>query len=85
MLCLCIYLSIYLSIHAFASGPKTAAVFFAFVFQVLRNGLLGTYLTHAKSCDNVRVPSATQWTASVQTCDNVRVPNATQRTASVPT
>ena len=27
----------------------------------------GTYLTHAQSCDNVRVPSATQWTASVHT------------------
>ena len=27
----------------------------------------GTYLTHAQSCDNVRVHSATQWTASVHT------------------
>ena len=25
----------------------------------------GTYFTHAQSCDNVRVPSATEWTASV--------------------
>ena len=49
----------------------------------------GTYFTHAQSCDNVRVPSATEWTASVHTlrmpkaCDNVRVPSATQWTASV--
>ena len=27
----------------------------------------GTYFTHAQSCDNVRVPSATEWTASVHT------------------
>ena len=27
----------------------------------------GTYFTHAQTCDNVRVQSATQWTASVQT------------------
>ena len=27
----------------------------------------GTYLTHAQSCDNVRVHSATEWTASVHT------------------
>ena len=40
----------------------------------------GTYFTHAQACDNVRVKSATQWTASVHTlhmhaltCDNVRV------------
>ena len=25
----------------------------------------GTYPTHAQTCDNVRVQSATQWTASV--------------------
>ena len=44
----------------------------------------GTYFTHAQTCDNVRVQSATQWTASVhtnaQTCDNVRVQSATQWT-----
>ena len=51
----------------------------------------GTYFTHAQTCDNVRVPPATQWSASVhtlhiaQTCDNVRVPPATQWTASVHT
>ena len=49
----------------------------------------GTYFTHAQTCDNVRVQSATQWTASVhtnaQTCDNVRVQSATQWTASVHT
>ena len=27
----------------------------------------GTYFTHAQACDNVRVKSATQWTASVHT------------------
>ena len=64
-------------------------------------GCSGTYLTHAQTCDNVRVQSATQWTASVpsatqwtasvhtlhiaQTCDNVRVPPAAQWTASVHT
>ena len=26
-----------------------------------------TYFTHAQTCDNVRVQSATQWTASVHT------------------
>ena len=26
-----------------------------------------TYFTHAQTCDNVRVKSATQWTASVHT------------------
>ena len=26
-----------------------------------------TYFTHAQACDNVRVKSATQWTASVHT------------------
>ena len=33
----------------------------------------GTYLTHAQSCDNVRVHSATEWTASVHT---LRMPKA---------
>ena len=28
-----------------------------------------TYFTHARTCDHVRVQSATQWTASVQTLD----------------
>ena len=27
----------------------------------------GTYFTHAQSCDNVRVKTATEWTASVHT------------------
>ena len=63
----------------------------AFVFKVLRSGLLqyilytcpnlwkrscskcygvdcvGTYFTHVQTCENVRVQSATEWTASVQT------------------
>ena len=30
-------------------------------------GCFGTYVTHAQSCDNVRVQSATEWTASVHT------------------
>ena len=52
----------------------------------------GTYFTHAQTCDNVCVQSATQWTASVhtlvthaQTCDNVRVQSATQWIALVHT
>ena len=53
-------------------------------------GCSGTYFTHAQTCDNVCVQSATRWTASVyfthaQTCDNVRVQSATQWTASVHT
>ena len=38
---------------------------FAFVFQVLAIDCFGTNLTHAQTCDNVPVPSATPWTASV--------------------
>ena len=50
----------------------------------------GTYFSHAQSCDNVAVQSATEWTASVhtlhiQTCDNVGVQSATEWTASVHT
>ena len=47
----------------------------------------GTYLKHVQPCDDVRVPSATQSTASVhaQTCDDVRVQSATHSTASVHT
>ena len=30
-------------------------------------GCFGAYFTHAQSCDNVRVHSATEWTASVHT------------------
>ena len=32
----------------------------------------GTYSTHAQTCDNVRVQSATQWTASVHILGQVR-------------
>ena len=51
----------------------------------------GTYFgTHAQTRDNVRVQSATQWTASVhtlhmQTRDKLRVPSGTQWTSSVRT
>ena len=39
-----------------------------FVFQVLRNGLLRHINLHmSKTCHNLRVPNATQWTASVHT------------------
>ena len=41
-----------------------------FVFKVLRNGLLRYILytcSKAQTCDNVRVQSATQWTAAVHT------------------
>ena len=34
------------------------------VFKVFRNGVLGTCLTHAKTCGNLRVESATKWTSS---------------------
>ena len=46
-----------------------------FVFKVLRNRLLRyTYLQHVQTCDDVRVQSATQSTASVyilETCPNL--------------
>ena len=49
----------------------------------------GTYLTHAQSCDNVHVQSATGRTASVhthaQSCENVHVQSATDWAASVHT
>ena len=32
----------------------------------------GTYLTHVQTCDNVRVQSATEWTASVHTLTHVQ-------------
>ena len=39
-----------------------------FGFQVLRDGLLRYRLyTHVQTCDNIRVQSATPWTAEVQT------------------
>ena len=45
--------------------PKAVIMF---VFQVLYGmDCFGTYFTHAQSSDNVRVPSATEWTASVHT------------------
>ena len=40
-------------------------VMITFVFKVLRNGLLRYIFTHVQTCDNVRVQSATQGTASV--------------------
>ena len=50
-----------------------------FVFKVLRNGLLRYILTHAQTCDNVRVSKCyamgcfgTYFT-DAQACDNVRV------------
>ena len=53
----------------------------------------GTYFTHSRSIPkaviNVRVQSATEWTASVhtlthaQSCDNLRVQSAAEWTASV--
>ena len=49
----------------------------------------GTYFTHAQSCDNVHVQSATGRIASVhthaQSCDNVHVQSATDWAASVHT
>ena len=47
--------------------PKHPKAVISFVSKVLRNGLL-RYITYtAQSCDNVRVQSATEWTASVHT------------------
>ena len=37
------------------------------IFQNDGMDCFGTYFTHAQSCDNVRVQSATEWTASVHT------------------
>ena len=51
----------------------------------------GTYFTHVQTCDDVRVQSATEWTASgytlhmSKTCDDIRVQSATEWTASVHT
>ena len=51
----------------------------------------GTYFTHVQTCDDVRVPSATEWTASVHTShmskpDYIRViQTATEWTASAHT
>ena len=73
------------------SGTHIPYPVVTFVFTVLRHELLGRILSHAQACDNVRVPSATQCTASVhiqyfthaQTCDKVRVPSVKQCTTSV--
>ena len=57
-----------------------------------RKDCFSTELTHAQSFDNVRVHSATQWTASVhtlhmpeasQSCDSLCVQSATEWAASV--
>ena len=51
----------------------------------------GTYFTHDQTCDNVRVKSATQWTASVHTLHMTKpvitfvFKSATQSTAAVHT
>ena len=34
----------------------------------------GTYFTHVRTCDYVRVQSATEWTASVHTLHNMSAP-----------
>ena len=61
-----------------------------FMFKVLRHGLR-RYILYTL-CDNVRVQSATEWTASLhtlithaQSCDNVGVQRATEWSASVHT
>ena len=58
-----------------------------------RMDCFGTYFTHAQSCDNVGVQSATEWSASILTLhmpkavisDNVRVQSAREWIASVHT
>ena len=57
---------------------------------MVKVGCFGTYFSHAQSCETVRVPSATEWTASVysthaQGCDIVRVPSAMEWTAPIHT
>ena len=52
------------SVHTFHMSEPVIA----FVFKVLRSGLLyGAYFTHAQTRDNVRVQRATEGTASVHT------------------
>jgi len=58
--------------HVFASWPKTAVVFCVFFYwgsfwKRYAMNCIGTYFTHAQTCDVTRVQSATQWTASVHT------------------
>ena len=58
--------------HAFSSFRAFAfACFRIFADFKMLYGMdcFGTYFTHAQSCDNVRVQSATEWTASVHTLD----------------
>ena len=63
------------------------------MFKVLRTGLLfGTYFTHVQSCNETRVQSAAERTASVHTshmalrsCNVTRVQSATEWTALVHT
>ena len=52
------------------TGAFTCSVL---AFSCYRMDCFGTYFTHAQSCDNVRVHSATEWTASVHT---LRMPKA---------
>ena len=52
------------------TGAFTCSVL---AFSCHRMDCFGTYFTHAQSCDNVRVHSATEWTASVHT---LRMPKA---------
>ena len=59
-------------LHSFSSFRAFAfACFRIFADFKMLYGMdcLGTYFTHAQSCDNVRVQSATEWTASVHTLD----------------
>ena len=52
------------------TGAFTCSVL---AFSCHRMDCFGTYFTHAQSCDNVRVHSATEWTASEHT---LRMPKA---------
>ena len=59
-------------LHSFSSFRAFAfACFRIFADFKMLYGMdcFGTYFTHAQSCDNVRVQSATEWTASVHTLD----------------
>ena len=55
------------------TAPQVSAVACANLLDSKKRGVkkkmdcFGTYLTHVQTCDNVRVQSAMEWTASVHT------------------
>ena len=47
-------------------GMDLLGSYFIVYAKCCGRGCLSTYLAHAQTCDNVRVQSATEWTASVR-------------------